>query len=228
MLKEIKSPTFKKEILVPLIPGLVVAFIYDLFKSFSIIVFSKILPIISLFSKNFNNSLYKNFSSADFNSLELLTFTLLIIFYFIFILSDYIKMYFYSKNIFNLTKEKISKLELIKETPSEKNNVLEEVFSEFSIIENSLKKISRNLKIAIVLSLIVYLSYSVYFIGKCQYISLLRNNTLTNIEILSPYISDIEYKTLKSEFYSVDNYDDYTKLSAQINDIGYKNNLKLK
>lgn len=137
MLKEIKSPTFKKEILVPLIPGLVVAFIYDLFKSFSIIVFSKILPIISLFSKNFNNSLYKNFSSADFNSLELLTFTLLIIFYFIFILSDYIKMYFYSKNIFNLIKEKISKLELIKETPSD---VLEEVFSEFSIIENSLKK----------------------------------------------------------------------------------------
>lgn len=40
--------------------------------------------------------------------------------------------------------------------------------------------------------------------------------TLRNIDIVAPYISDIEYKTLKSNFYRMDSKDDYIALTNQI------------
>lgn len=40
--------------------------------------------------------------------------------------------------------------------------------------------------------------------------------TLRDIEIVAPYISDIEYKTLKSDFYRIDSKDDYISLTNQI------------
>ena len=44
-------------------------------------------------------------------------------------------------------------------------------------------------------------------------------NTLRNIEIVSPYVSDIEYKTLKSDFYCIDSKADYSELASQIDSL---------
>lgn len=40
--------------------------------------------------------------------------------------------------------------------------------------------------------------------------------TLRDIEVVAPYISDIEYKTLKSAFYRIDSKEDYLNLTNQI------------
>lgn len=53
--------------------------------------------------------------------------------------------------------------------------------------------------------------------------------TITNnIEIVSPYISDIEYKMLKSDFYSIENSEDYDALTSTLNDISKNHSIKLK
>ena len=44
----------------------------------------------------------------------------------------------------------------------------------------------------------------------------INKRTLHDIEIIAPYISDLEYKTLKSDFYRIDSKDDYTALINQI------------
>lgn len=53
--------------------------------------------------------------------------------------------------------------------------------------------------------------------------------TLTNnIEIVSPYISDIEYKTLKSDFHLMENHEDYNQLIFRLQKFADDNSLKLK
>ena len=49
-----------------------------------------------------------------------------------------------------------------------------------------------------------------------------------NIEIVSPYISDFEYKKLKSNFYSMSTYDEYAAIKSTLNEIAENNNLTLK
>lgn len=49
-----------------------------------------------------------------------------------------------------------------------------------------------------------------------------------NIEIVSPYVSDFEYKKLKSDFYSMNTYDEYAAIKLTLNKIAEDNNLTLK
>lgn len=44
----------------------------------------------------------------------------------------------------------------------------------------------------------------------------IARRTLQNIEIVSPYITDIEYKQLKSDFYLIDSKADYIALSEKL------------
>ena len=50
----------------------------------------------------------------------------------------------------------------------------------------------------------------------------------SNIEIVSPYISDLEYKYLKSKFHSMENRDDYNNLISELTVLGESYSLKLK
>lgn len=58
------------------------------------------------------------------------------------------------------------------------------------------------------------------------------NDTITtltnNIEIVSPYISDLEYKQLKSSFHLMDSREDYNLLCASLKEIADQNHLRLK
>lgn len=51
------------------------------------------------------------------------------------------------------------------------------------------------------------------------------NSINRNIEIVAPYISDIEYKSLKSDFYSIDTKNDFETLQNSISKIMEENNL---
>lgn len=53
-------------------------------------------------------------------------------------------------------------------------------------------------------------------------------NTITNIEIVAPYITDVKYKQLRSDFFQVDSKSDYESLVEDITAIAEENNLQLK
>ena len=59
------------------------------------------------------------------------------------------------------------------------------------------------------------------------YILGLSTKATVNIEIVSPYISDIEYKQLKSSFHLIKTQDDYEKLLDKIQDIADANEINL-
>ena len=48
-----------------------------------------------------------------------------------------------------------------------------------------------------------------------------------NIEIVSPYVSDVQYKELKSDFYSMKNIDDLNKLTTTLQSISEKHSIDL-
>lgn len=56
---------------------------------------------------------------------------------------------------------------------------------------------------------------------------LTSRNTLINIEIVAPYISDVKYKQLKSDFYQIDSKEDFDTLTCVINEIATQHDLHL-
>lgn len=67
-----------------------------------------------------------------------------------------------------------------------------------------------------------YILFFIFFWGIMGFISFKARTTvktLNNIEIVSPYISDKEYKQLKSKFYSMQTQHDYQNLSKELNSI---------
>ena len=53
-------------------------------------------------------------------------------------------------------------------------------------------------------------------------------NTRANIEIVAPYISDQEYKQLKSDFFTIKSKSDYDNLQKALNMISEEHQLDLK
>lgn len=45
----------------------------------------------------------------------------------------------------------------------------------------------------------------------------IATDTIRKIEILSPYVDDLEYKKFKSEFYAIETWDDYNQLDKNLN-----------
>lgn len=78
--------------------------------------------------------------------------------------------------------------------------------------------------------LILITAYVVLFfsIGRNAYINNTISSSLANIEIVSPYISDLEYKTLKSEFHSMDSKEDYDNFCSHLKEVAENNHVVLK
>lgn len=55
----------------------------------------------------------------------------------------------------------------------------------------------------------------------------IARRTLNNIEIVSPYISELEYKSLKSSFYQMDTKSDYMKISSIIESVAAAEDLNI-
>lgn len=90
--------------------------------------------------------------------------------------------------------------------------------------ESREKKLVRILRVISVIIIIWIIS----ILGFYSYADNIVCKTIGNIEIVSPYISDVEYKTLKSNFYSMDSKSDYDALMDNLNRIASNNSLKLK
>ena len=57
--------------------------------------------------------------------------------------------------------------------------------------------------------------------------STIARDTITNIEIVAPYITDMDYKQLRSEFFQMDSKSDYEDLVNKISTIAEFHNLQL-
>lgn len=107
--------------------------------------------------------------------------------------------------------------------PKDENILLSEL--------NTLKKQSKRLRISyifIIIVIILFMTALILFYGRSSFI---RNKSMiltNNIEIVSPYISDIEYKQLKSKFHSIETQSDYEALMERLKSIAEEYSLKLK
>ena len=107
------------------------------------------------------------------------------------------------------------------------NNMQQECDDLKSQIIEDIKRIKKSFIFLYITTAILCLC-SVYEIGEAFYVNTLTTNTLANIEIISPHISDIEYKQLKSNFYSIESKADYDALMKSISNIANNNHLQLK
>lgn len=79
-----------------------------------------------------------------------------------------------------------------------------------------------------ILSFCLFFVISIYLIGNFIFITDCKTKSLCNLEIISPYISDMEYKQLKSTFYSIQTKGEYIHFTETINKIGDEFSLNLK
>lgn len=97
--------------------------------------------------------------------------------------------------------------------------------------ENPHQQIERKIlstKILLIMDIAFLAILYIYLIGNFLFINECKTTSLCNIEIVSPYISDVEYKQLKSTFYSIQTKDDYINFTEAINKIGEQYSLDLK
>lgn len=81
-----------------------------------------------------------------------------------------------------------------------------------------------------IITFMMFLLYGYIFFSYSRnlYINSKITSITNNIEIVSPYITDVEYKRLKSQFHTMENSDDYDSLNFLLSDIAEKNSVKLK
>ena len=91
------------------------------------------------------------------------------------------------------------------------------------------RKTSYKIKSAL-LGVFLILSYVFYFVfmSKTSYIINTGTRLLSNIEIVSPYISDIEYKQLRSDFFSMSSRNDFDELNSALSEYADEFGIDLK
>lgn len=87
-----------------------------------------------------------------------------------------------------------------------------------------IQKIFSRIPLFVGLFLVCFLSINTFIDIQ---ISNTAHYTLQNIEIVSPYISEQDYKLLKSDFYSMQNMDDFNSLNQKLNSIADEYSLHL-
>ncbi len=107
-----------------------------------------------------------------------------------------------------------------KSIEEDKNKIQKEI--------NSMRKKNRIEFSIVILFLVTTFSFLVFSYSRVSFINKKITILTNNIEIVSPYISDSEYKKLKSDFHSIKNSDDYSNLLSGLNVIADKQSLKLK
>lgn len=82
-------------------------------------------------------------------------------------------------------------------------------------------------KLSSVLCIILILMFTLITMSQI-FSSSISSCTLTNIEIVSPYIADQEYKQLKSDFYTITSKQDFDELRSNLQAIADEYSLQLK
>lgn len=237
--KSPKNKIFSKDNILTLLLGTLAAFFV-----------AKILdPILSFFYSillNFGGSIVKSISNSTYREISngVSDQTSSLILYLIFVIICYALSYGsgtikdkYKALIdsYNDYKKRLSAS--AKSVTEEENNEVPNMSSERKLeedIQNISISIDKNLRknkreYLFMQTLIIF----AYIILICAYSknAFVHEKAVTltnNIEIVSPYISDLEYKQLKSDFYSMENSDDYNSIMSTLTDIAENNSIKLK
>lgn len=94
--------------------------------------------------------------------------------------------------------------------------------------KSSLLTLSKKTYIFEVIILVISSVTLVLTVSMVSYIKTTATSLTNNIEIVSPYISDLDYKHLKSDFYSMSSRNDYNTLTETLNEIAIAHGLSLK
>jgi len=182
---------------------------------FAIFIYTKTSNVLSLFFETYNNAIYRNISGGfnDENSF----FLLFLVPYFGFIFLFYLA---HVKNVFKqgaTTARAKSDFECVyKEDDDDIDD------ANFDIKKFALLALKAIALLAFQILLVAFLY------GQFSFIQRTKTSTLNNIEIVSPYIEDIEYKQLKSDFHSMESKQDYDSLIEKLTVISSEYNIRLK
>lgn len=78
------------------------------------------------------------------------------------------------------------------------------------------------------ISIVLLMTLLTYMYARNAYVNKKITVLTNNIEIVSPYISDLEYKQLKSDFHSMNSSTDYDRLVSRLSTISNNYSLSLK
>lgn len=164
-------------------------------------VYIKTSSLIDKFSVTFSNSTYSEISKGYYDSPVIDIICFIIIIFFICVSSIY---YLY------LTRKLHHKSTSKEKFPYE------------------YLKMNFFMRFIILIATQLVMLFWMYWIGNLIFINHCKTTSLCNLEIISPYISDLEYKELKSAFYSIQTKADYESFVNTIKEFGEEYSLKLK
>lgn len=200
--------TSKKAVISALLIGILGSAIWEkILSPFCTFIYIKLSSLIDEFNTSFSNNAYCEISKGYDDSIVVtllyrsitIILLLLLLFYFYYIVNR----------------------ETTSLTPNN-NEIINRIYK-----KNNLKM--QLIKLVIFFSLLCFLLIIfVYWVGSLTFIVHCRTTSLCNLEIICPYISDLEYKELKSSFYSIQTKEDYEAFTNAIKEIGEKYSLNLK
>lgn len=218
--KSLKSFFTKHSTIAFILGALVTIILNDIFEPILKAFYSLVIYICTFFIKSFSDSIYKSISNGFSEKSSNLTLYLIIL-----IISG-IAAYFYAylKQTINTTLKNISnKIEPVQNDNNHKNSK-SDITTEVIKSQKYVKKYFLSTKICI----FCFLTVILFAYSKEVYINSYIVSITNNIEIVSPYISDLEYKQLKSSFHAMQNRSDYDKINEMLLEISKKNCLTLK
>ena len=214
-----KKEPFQNTIVGILLLGIIGSALWEkVISPLSTFLFLKISNLLSVLFTDWNNSLYTKISNSYYDraSVSMFLFVYGLVFGVFFALSLKSTPLFKKLTVL-LTLDK-----------NDEDDTLPEI-QKSSTSSTSVKK-----KQNIVANFCTYLTVLILFIfvafnaGEISYTEYTKSAILSNLEIVSPYIEDNEYKTLKSNFHSMDCEDDFINLVQELSEIATEYNLELK
>lgn len=211
---------FKNSLIIGVISGiistlLVMWFIQPLTNCF----FPKVIEILTFINTSFSDSIYREipYTTTARSNLLTMQFSFFVIF---FLLLSFLSL-FYSFN--QIYKNLFAALDT--SSPNENISTLEKKRA-INFFENPyIIKIISLLEYIFLFFLILQFTFMCV---KDMYIKEKASNLSINMEIVSPVLSEYEYKQLRADFYSIDNKKDYDNFVNFLEVIATENDITLK
>ena len=234
-----------KKYILPAIPAFVLTFVFSkVLNPVLEILYSSFLKLGSFFIKSFSDSTYKTISHGyselpSLWNLYFLTIILMMILFVFYMLREFQ----FDKFLDSIRELKTKNNDCIKKITSatETNSISDEdenindILSELIETKNDLDNFEMNVnnshkKRSFILKLVtaILLFIMIFLYAQQSFINTAITKALSNIEIVSPYISESEYRHLKSDFYSINNHEDYDLLFHTLEEIADANSINLK
>lgn len=216
----------KKELILGVITGVLSTLIIMWFiEPFSKWLIPKFVYLFDTFSLSYSNALYEDVANITAGTIGAYNVTLSVLLWYAILLFLSASVHRIQKKYNKIVNKAIEKLDPSPEKDSKPDE------PEKEITAKSLRKektfLNRLFKLIYVLAATSL--FLIFYSGIRQiYVYEISSHATRNIEIVSPYISDQEYKQLKSAFYTIDSKADYDSFVDQINLIAEANSLILK